>query len=167
MICYAITSAYTRSCDVISPRLAPIFLAWNAKEALMKLAPLSLIALMAAVPAHALEPINKEAHINNILLQGFIGDAIADNCPTIEPRKIRALGELNKLRVYALDKGYTTAQVRAFVTDDTEKARGKAEAAAWLAERGAEPGKDAIYCQIGEAEIAKESLIGTLLRSTK
>lgn len=133
----------------------------------MKLAPLTLIALMAAVPAHALEPINKEAHINNILLQGFIGDAIADNCPTIEPRKIRALGELNKLRVYALDKGYTTSQVRAFVTDDTEKARGKAEAAAWLAERGAEPGKEDVYCQIGEAEIAKESLIGTLLRSTK
>jgi hypothetical protein len=164
---YAITSACTRSCDVISARNAPIFLAWNAKEALMKLAPLSLIALLAAIPAHALEPINKEPHINNVLLQGFIGDAIADNCPTIEPRKIRALGELNKLRVYALEKGYTTAQVRAFVTDDTEKARGKAEAAAWLAERGAEPGKADVYCQIGEAEIAKESLIGTLLRSTK
>ncbi len=164
---YAITDQSHHSCDGISRKLTPISLAWNAKEALMKLAPLCLIALMAASPADALEPINKEAHINNILLQGFIGDAIADNCPTIEPRRIRALGELNKLRVYALDKGYTTAQVRAFVTDDTEKARGKAEAAAWLAERGAVPGKEDVYCQIGEAEIASQSLIGTLLRSTK
>jgi hypothetical protein len=164
---YAITSACTRSCDRISARNAPIFLAWNAKEALMKLAPLSLIALLAAVPAHALEPINKEAHINNILLQGFIGDAIADNCPAMEPRKIRALGELNKLRVYALDKGYTTAQVRAFVTDDTEKARGKAEAAEWLKAKGAEPGKAEEYCRIGREEIAKESLIGYLLRDTE
>ena len=97
----------------------------------MKLS-LTLSALMIAAPAFALEPINKEPHINNILLQGFIGDAIADNCPALEPRKLRALGELNKLRVYALDKGYTTAQVRAFVTSDTEKARGKAEAAEWL-----------------------------------
>lgn len=167
MIRYAITSACTRSCDGIARGKAPIFLAWNAKEALMKLAPLSLIALLAALPAHALEPINTEPHINNILLQGFIGDAIADNCPTMEPRKLRALGELNKLRTYALGKGYTTAEVRAFVTSDSEKARGKAEAAAWLAERGAEPGKTEDYCRIGEEEIAKESLIGYLLRSTK
>ena len=167
MTCYAITSACTRSCDGISARKAPIFLAWNAKEALMKLAPLSLIALLAAVPAYALEPINKEAHINNILLQGFIGDAIADNCPTMEPRKLRALGELNKLRVYALDKGYTTSEVRAFVTSDTEKARGKAEAADWLKAKGAEPGKVDEYCRIGREEIAKESLIGYLLRDTQ
>lgn len=133
----------------------------------MKLAPLSLAALLAALPAHALEPINTEPHINNVLLQGFIGDAIADNCPALEPRRMRALGELNKLRVYALDKGYTTAEVRAFVTSDTEKARGKAEAAEWLKARGAEPGKSEEYCRIGREEIAKESLIGYLLRDSE
>lgn len=133
----------------------------------MKLAPLSLAALLAALPAHALEPINTEPHINNVLLQGFIGDAIADNCPALEPRRMRALGELNKLRVYALDKGYTTTEVRSFVTSDTEKARGKAEAAEWLKARGAEPGKTDEYCRIGREEIAKESLIGYLLRDTE
>lgn len=127
---------------------------------------LSLItALLIAAPAFALEPINKEAHINNILLQGFIGDAIADNCPTIEPRKMRALGELYKLRNYALDKGYSASEVRAFVTSDTEKARGKAEAADWLKAKGAEPGKPDAYCRIGKEEIAKQSLIGYLLWS--
>ena len=34
-------------------------------------------------------------------------------------------------------------------------------------ERGAEPGNPDAYCRIGEEEIAKESLIGYLLRSTK
>ena len=132
----------------------------------MKLS-LTLAALLIAAPALAADlPINKEPHINNILLQGFIGDAIADNCPTMEPRKLRALGELNKLRVYAQDKGYSVAEIRAFVTDDTEKARGKAEAAEWLKARGAEPGKTDAYCRIGEEEIAKGSLIGYLLRST-
>ncbi|MEZ5754733.1 MAG: DUF5333 domain-containing protein [Paracoccaceae bacterium] len=132
----------------------------------MKTLPL-IAALLIAAPAVALEPINTEKHINNVLLQGFIGDAIADNCPTMEPRKLRALGELNKLRVYALDKGYTTSEVRAFVTSDTEKARGKAEAAAWLKAKGAEPGKPEAYCRIGKEEIAKDSLIGYLLRSTE
>lgn len=133
----------------------------------MKTLPL-IAALMIAAPALAADmPINKEPHINHILLQGFIGDAIADNCPALEPRKLRALGELNKLRSYALEKGYTTAQVRAFVTDKTEKARGKAEAAAWLKDRGAEPGKTDAYCRIGREEIAKASLIGYLLRDTE
>jgi hypothetical protein len=145
----------------------PMSLAFNAKEALMKLAPLTLAAFLMAVPAFALVPINQEERINNTLLQGFIGDAIADNCPTIEPRKLRALTELNKLRDYALKQGYTPEEVRAFVTSREEKARGKAQAAEWLRTRGAEPGNPEAYCRIGEEEIAKKSLIGYLLRSTK
>ena len=126
-----------------------------------------LFTLALASPALALVPINEEPYINDVLLQGFIGDAIDDNCDTIEARKLRALGELTKLRDYALDKGYTSAEVRAFVTDKAEKARGKALAADWLKERGAERGKPEVYCTIGEEEIRKESLIGYLLRSTK
>lgn len=164
---YRMTTAHPRPCDRMTRSETRILLAWNAKEFAMKSLPL-LAALMIATPALSADlPINKEPHINNILLQGFIGDAIADNCPALEPRKLRALGELNKLRVYALDKGYTTAQVRAFVTSDTEKARGKAEAAEWLKAKGAEPGKTAEYCRIGREEIAKESLIGYLLRDTE
>ncbi len=135
----------------------------------MKHLSMTLAALMLALPASAqvAVPINQEPVINETLLQGFIGDAIADNCPTMEPRKLRALGELNKLKNYALGKGYSTAEVRAFVSDKKEKARGKALAAEWLKERGAEPGNAEAYCKIGEEEIAKESLVGYLLRSTK
>lgn len=128
---------------------------------------LTLTLTLAATPALALVPINEEPVINDTLLQGFIGDAIDDNCDTIEARTLRALGELNKLRNYALEQGYTAAEVRAFVTDKKEKARGKALAAEWLKERGAEPGNEEAYCRIGEEEIAKQSLIGYLLRSTK
>lgn len=133
----------------------------------MKFVPLTLAALLMATPALALVPINQEQRINNTLLQGFIGDAIANNCPTIEPRKLRALGELNKLRNYALAQGYTSEEVRAFVTSGEEKARGRALAAQWLAARGAVPGKADAYCRVGEEEIAKNSLIGYLLRSTR
>jgi hypothetical protein len=127
----------------------------------------TLISLAVATPALALVPISEEPHINDVLLQGFIGDAIDDNCDTIEARKLRALGELNKLRDYALEQGYTADELRDFVSSKEEKARGKALAADWLKERGAEPGNPEAYCRIGEEEIAKESLIGYLLRSTR
>jgi len=160
-----------RVCHGISKGFSPISAAVTAKETTMKRMfkrlSLTLAALAVAAPAYALMPISEEPVINNTLLQGFIGDAIADNCPTIEPRKLRALGELSKLRDYALKQGYSSAEVRAFVTDKTEKARGKALAAEWLKERGAEPGNTEAYCRIGAEEIAKESLIGYLLRSTK
>lgn len=121
-------------------------------------------AVLAAPPALALEPINKEPHINGILLQGFIADKIADTCPAMEPRKLRALGELNKLRDYALKKGYTAAEVRAFVTSKSEKARGKREAAEWLKKAGAREGDVAAHCKVGRDEIARGSLVGYLLR---
>ena len=127
----------------------------------------ALTLAVTATPALALVPINEEPVIVDTLLQGFIGDAIDDNCPTIEARKLRALNELNKLRDYALKQGYTSQQVRDFVTDKEEKKRGKAMAAEILKERGAEPGNEAAYCAIGEEEISKDSLIGQLLRSTK
>jgi hypothetical protein len=128
---------------------------------------MTLATLAIASPALALVPINEEPTIINTLLQGFIGDAIDDNCDTIEARKLRALGELNKLRDYALEQGYTAEEIRALVTSKEEKAKAKVIAAEWLKERGAEPGNPEAYCRIGEEEIAKESLIGYLLRSTK
>ena len=133
----------------------------------MTRAALVTLSMLVAAPAFALEPIRENKKIYDTLLQGFIGDQIADNCPTIEARTLCALGELNKLKNYALGLGYTTAEVRAFVTDKSEKARAKADAAAWLKAKGAEPGKTDVYCTVGEEEIARNSLIGYLLRSTK
>lgn len=133
----------------------------------MKAVLLGASLMLLASPAMARDPINTEKHINSVLLQGFIADQIADNCPTITGRRIRALNELIKLRDYALSKGYSRAEVKAFVENKAEKARGKAEAAAWLKAKGAVAGKPQAYCAVGEAEIARKSLIGALLRSNK
>ncbi|RYI28994.1 MAG: hypothetical protein EON48_05730, partial [Acetobacteraceae bacterium] len=124
------------------------------------------IALTLAVtaPAYALVPINENPEIRAKLLQGFIGDAIADNCPTMKARTMKALGELNALRDYALKQGYESKVVRDFVTSKEEKAKFKAEAAEWLKAKGAEPGNAEAYCKIGEEEIAKGTLAGSLLR---
>ena len=124
------------------------------------------LALMAA-PALALEPIATEKHINHTLLQGFIADAIDDNCDTISARKLRALSELLSLRDYALKQGYSRDEVKAFVTDDAEKTKRKAVAARQLKDKGAVPGKPGAYCAIGEAEIAAGTFVGQLLRSNR
>lgn len=128
---------------------------------------LTVTALMLAAPAMAREPIAQNKQIYNTLLQGFIGDQIADNCPTIDARTLRALGELNKLKNTALAMGYSSDEIRGLVRDKKEKARGKADAAAWLKAKGAVPGNPDAYCKVGEEEIARNSLIGYLLRSEK
>jgi hypothetical protein len=155
-------------CHGISKGFAPISGARAAKEAKMKTTLKTLIlSLMLASPALALVPINEEPLITDKLLQGFIADAITDNCPTMEARKLRALGELNALRDYALELGYEREVVKDFVTSKEEKAKFKVKAAEWLATLGAEPGNAEVYCRIGNEEIAKDSLIGKLLRSTE
>ena len=130
-----------------------------------RLIPLTLATLLAlAAPARALEPINTESHINGTLLQGFIADRIADTCPTIGPRNLRALNELEKLKQYALKQGYTPDEIRAFVTSKEEKARGKREASDWLVANGVAEGDVEAHCRIGREQIAKGTLIGYLLR---
>jgi hypothetical protein len=153
-------------CHGISRAFGPICGARAAKEANM-LRTVILSLTLAATPALALVPINENPEIREKLLQGFIGDAIADNCPTLKPRTMKALGELNKLRDFALAQGYEAGVVRDFVTSKEEKAKFKAEAAEWLKAKGAEPGNAEAYCRIGEEEIAKGTLAGSLLRSTK
>lgn len=157
----------TPVCHGISRGFAPISGLRAAKEAKMLRNFTIALTLAVTAPAYALVPINEEPVIHDKLLQGFIGDAIADNCPTMEARKLRALGELNSLRDYALKQGYESSVVREFVTSKEEKKKFKAEAAEWLKAKGAEPGKPEAYCKIGEEEIAKDSLVGYLLRSKK
>jgi hypothetical protein len=154
-------------CHGISRGFGPISGARAAKEANMLRTITIALTLAATAPAYALVPINENPEIREKLLQGFIGDAIADNCPTIKARTMKALGELNNLRDYALKQGYEASVVREFVTSKEEKAKFKAEAAEWLKAKGAEPGNTAAYCAIGEEEIAKGTLAGSLLRSTK
>ena len=82
----------------------------------------------------------------------------------MSPRNLRALNELEKLKNYALKKGYSAAEIRAFVTSKAEKARGKADAAEWLKKAGAVEGDGESFCKIGRDEIAKGTLAGRLLK---
>ncbi|MDZ4395188.1 DUF5333 domain-containing protein [Cypionkella sp.] len=128
---------------------------------------LTLVAVIAATPALALEPLNKEAHINESLVAGQVGDTIRKTCPSISAKMFTVLGKLNALEDYARDKGYTEAEVKAFLKDKTEKKRIKQLAKDYLTKAGAVEGDAESYCKVGRDEIAKGTLTGSLLRSYK
>lgn len=167
---YGITArkpAHDSACHGLAAGVVPMSMASHAMEALMKLAPLALAALLLAGPAFSAVPLPEEKHINDSLRAGRIGDVIRKTCPTIEARMFVVLGKIEDLKSYALKQGYTRPEVEAFLKDKAQKNRLKAEADAWLKAAGAVEGQPETYCAVGEAEIAKKSLIGQLLRSSK
>ena len=129
---------------------------------------LGLLAFLMATPAFAGPvPLPQETHINDELRAGAAGDILRQTCPSIKARMFVVWSRLYALRDYALSKGYTEPEVKAFLDDDAQKARVKAEANAYLANAGAKKGDVESYCQVGRDEIAKNTPLGQLLRSTK
>ena len=126
----------------------------------------ALLALITtASVASAKTPLAKENHINYSLMAAKVADRIRKTCPSISARMFVALGKANALKAYALDKGYTEPEVRAFLKNPMQKARIEALAANYLKQHGAVTGDVESYCTVGRAEIAKKSLIGQMLRA--
>lgn len=127
----------------------------------------TVLSVAQAAGAVALEPLNEEKHINDSLRAAQIGDIIRKTCPTISARIVVAYTKAKELERYALDKGYGEAEIKAFVKNKAEKARIRTEAEVWLAEAGAVAGDAESYCRIGRDQIARQTLIGSLLRSSQ
>ncbi|OZA01641.1 MAG: hypothetical protein B7Y02_17415 [Rhodobacterales bacterium 17-64-5] len=129
---------------------------------------LAVVISLLASPAFATPPpMAEDAHINDELRAGFAGDTLRKTCPTLSARMIVVMGRLWSLKSYAEGQGYTSADYDAFRSDPVQKQRLKDEAEAYLKAAGAVPGDVETYCKVGEAEIAKRTAVGTLLRSTR
>ena len=133
----------------------------------MKRLTTTLLALLIATPVLALEPLAEEKFINDSLRAGRAGDVIRSTCPSISARMLVVLNKLEGLKSYAREKGYARDDVAAFLKNPDEKARLKAEAAAYLTAAGAVAGDTESYCKVGRDEIAKGTLTGELLRSSE
>lgn len=132
----------------------------------LKILALALVtSLSASGLAQAQVALAKEQHINDSLRAGRIGDVIRKTCPTIDARMFVVWSKIEDLKKYALAKGYSRSEIEAFLKDKKEKARLKAEADSYLKKAGAKLGDVESYCRVGREEIAKKSLIGSLLRS--
>lgn len=128
---------------------------------------LTLVAVLAAAPALALEPLNKDVRVTDSLVAVRVGDTIRNTCPSISAKMFTVLAKWNELKAYLRDKGYTEDEVEAFRKNKVEKARIKALAADYLAKAGAVEGDVESYCKVGRDEIAQGTLAGSLLRSYK
>lgn len=109
----------------------------------------------------------EEGHINEQLVAGAAGDILRQTCPTLSARILVVFGKLRALESYARGKGYSEDEVKVFLKDKAQKARVKAGAKDYLAAAGAVTGDVESYCRVGRDEIAKGSLVGSLLRSSE
>ncbi|MEO6298141.1 MAG: DUF5333 domain-containing protein [Paracoccaceae bacterium] len=124
----------------------------------------SLMTLSAAANADDKVPLPQEAHINEQLIAAAEGDLIRTNCPSISARMLVVFGKMYDLKHYAVGKGYTEEEVKAFLKDKDQKARVKGAAVDYLASQGAVEGDSKSYCAVGRAEIANSTLLGSLLK---
>lgn len=122
------------------------------------------VVLALAPAAGAQVPLRDNEHINTQLLAAAVGDKIRKTCPTISARMFTVLRKARALESYAREQGYSEDEVEAFLDSPKEKARIRGKAAEYMAARGVVEGDAESYCRLGRNEIAKGSLIGSLLK---
>jgi hypothetical protein len=123
---------------------------------------IALILTVLAPVAVAKPPLSQVPEIDGALFSVGLADEIRKNCPTISARMVKAVRFINGLRSKALSMGYSEAEIKAYRTSESEKARMRAQGESWLASRGVKTSDD--FCRVGREEISKGSLIGSLLR---
>ncbi len=108
-------------------------------------------------------PLGQVPHVWESLFAAAVGDRIRKNCPTISPRILVVLRKRRDLERYAEELGYSRAEIDAFIADEAEQARMRAQVLAYLAAHNVTRGDPESFCRLGRAEIARGSLIGQLL----
>lgn len=126
-------------------------------------AALTGLVMLAGQAAAALPPLSAQKDINDSLFAVAMADHIRKTCASIDGRVIKALWQLNTLRVQATKLGYSADEVRAYIKDPDEKAAMRARGADYLKARGVREDDSAGICALGHDEIAKGSPIGALL----
>lgn len=174
--CYGMTGQFRSACGQPHLSNAPKSAGALSYRSLAMLSPRhSLVAALVALSCVTLSgaalaspvPLAQEAHINDELRAAAAGDILRHTCPTLSARVFVFIGRVQDLENYARSKGYAEPEVKAFLDDDVQKARVKAEAQAYLAQAGAKSGDVESYCKVGRDEIAKKTPMGQMLRSSK
>ena len=126
-------------------------------------AAMAIAASLITGPAAALEPLSSEAYVNDRLVQARVADMLRRGCPSIDARLIRAFSEARALKRYALDKGYSDAQIEAFLDSKDDRKRIYAAADRYMVENGVVNGQPDTFCRLGRDEIARQTVAGSLL----
>lgn len=132
----------------------------------LKAALLAALTLWAAAGRAAPEGgIAEDRVINQGLFVIAVADEIRDECDTIDARMWRALVFINKLRSKARERGYSRAEIDAYLDDEQAQDLMRARRNAYFARHGAGDRTPESLCALGRAEIARNSQIGYLLKA--
>lgn len=126
---------------------------------------LILIAFLIPAPLMARADISEISEVTEGLIVVGMADTIRKECDTIKPRIFRAIRFIRGLESTAKSHGYSNAEVKAYVDNDTEKARLLGIARARLTELGALPDQPTTLCTVGLAQIAAGTAVGNLLKA--
>lgn len=118
-----------------------------------------------SAPAQAKVGLPNETEINNGLFAFALANEIRKKCDSISPRMFRALSFRNKLYSMARARGYSTAEIDAYIDNRAEQEKMKARGNDYLKQYNASLSDGESLCRAGRAEIKKRSQIGVLLRA--
>lgn len=120
---------------------------------------------LAALPSLARPGLPNETEINNGLLIAAVVEKIQRECDTLGARFLKGRAYLTSLKEMASDRGYSDAEIEAYINDDAEKARMRQRRNDYFKKHGASNLDPDSLCVLGHAEIARKSQIGLLLRA--
>lgn len=118
-----------------------------------------------AVPEAGAASLAQEEDINQRLVEMSVADEIRKRCDSVSARIFVGLSLMRDLKAQAMERGYSEAEVEAYVSDKAEKRKIRGRADAYIRDRGAAPNDGPSLCVLGHDEIAKQSRIGALLRA--
>jgi len=126
---------------------------------------MAALAVAALVPAASAASLSQETDINDALFEIAVANEIRKECDSISPRIFTAIDRMNDLKAEARRRGYTDAEIDAYVNDKTEKRKMRDRRNAYIRAQGAVPDDGPSLCALGRTEISKRSRIGALLRA--
>ncbi len=109
--------------------------------------------------------LKEEKDLNDGLLVAAVAEKIQRECRTIGARMFKARKFANTLKDQAESRGYTMAEIEAYVDDSDEKRAMRERRNAYMKSKGASNLDPDSLCVLGHAEIKKNSQIGQLLRA--
>lgn len=123
-----------------------------------------LITPLVGISTASAKNLRDEPTIDGPMLKVAIAIEISDKCSSIDARNLKGLNYLWGLKTAAKKLGYSDDEIKEYVDSSAEKSRIRSLGEAYVRAAGLNPTSNADLCTLGEAEIAANSLIGSLLR---
>ncbi|MBZ8119638.1 DUF5333 domain-containing protein [Roseovarius sp. LXJ103] len=131
-----------------------------------KMTTLALVATLAGgLGGPAAAGLDEEADINAGLMAVAAADKIRRECSAISGRLWVARSYTRALADMAKDRGYSQAEIDAYVNDRAEKAKMRERRNAYFKSKGASNLDPESLCTLGRAEIAGQTQIGSFLKA--